>query len=252
MNADALRRTTLLARHNLRLQLRDPGQLIGYIVMPMIMMLVFKPLYARALSTGTQQAVLGPLVMFSVFALAVVGNGIFVERTWRTWDRLRVSPASHVELLLGKAVPTFLVLLLQQAILLGYGCAVVGLPVPTRTYGYVLLGVAIWGFTLLAIGSVLATTVRSRGDLGIVCDLGAMLASSLGGALAPVALMPGWVRHIAPISPGYWALNLLRDAYDGDLSAMVRPMLVCLAIGAAFGVLASFRLARGWGRSHLL
>jgi ABC-2 type transport system permease protein len=47
-------------------------------------------------------------------------------------------------------------------------------------------------------------------------------------------------------------LNLLRDAYDGDLSAMVRPMLVCLAIGAAFGVLASFRLSRGWGRSHLL
>jgi ABC-2 type transport system permease protein len=251
MSTDVLRRTSVLIKHNLLLRLRDPGQLIAYIFMPMVIMVVFKPLYVRAITTGTLQAVIGPLVMFSVFALAVVGNAILVEREWRTWDRLRVSPASRTELLVGKAAPAFAILLLQQTILLGFGCLVIGLPFPS-TYGYVILAVAIWGFTLLAFGSALATVVRSRGDLGIVTDLGAMLVSSLGGALVPVSLMPAWAQHIAPISPGYWAMSMLRAAFAGDASAMMRPVLVCLAIGVAFGALAVYRLARGWGRSHLL
>lgn len=251
MATDALYRTGLMAKHNALLRLRDPGQLISYIVMPMLLMLVFKPLYVTALKSGTLQAVTGPLVMFSVFALSIVGNSIMVEREWRTWDRLRVTRASRAELLLGKTLPAFVILLLQQSVLLVFGCLVIGLPVPP-TMGWIMLAVAVWGFTLLALGSALATIVRSRGDLGMVSDLGAMLVSALGGALVPVSLMPSWAQHIAPVSPGYWAMSLLHAAIDGDASRMLRPALVCLAIGLACGAFATYRLSRGWGRSHLL
>lgn len=251
MATDALFRTSLLVKHNTQLRLRDPGQLISYVLMPMVLMLVFKPLYVTALKTGTLQAVTGPLVMFSVFALSIVGNSIMVEREWRTWDRLRVTRAGRTELLLGKTVPAFVILLLQQAVLLTFGCLVIGLPIPP-TLGYILLAIAVWGFTLLSLGAALATIVRSRGDLGMVSDLGAILVSALGGALVPVSLMPAWARHVAPVSPGYWAMSLLHAAIDGDASRMVRPALVCLAIGLACGAFATYRLSRGWGRSHLL
>lgn len=251
MSTESLYQTGLMAKYNTLLRLRDPGQLISYIAMPMLLMLVFKPLYVTALKTGTLQAVTGPLVMFSVFALSIVGNSIMVEREWRTWDRLRVTRVSRAELLLGKAVPAYVILLLQQSVLLIFGCLVIGLPVPP-TMGWIMLAVAVWGFTLLALGSALATIVRSRGDLGMVSDLGAMLVSALGGALVPVSLMPAWAQHIAPASPGYWAMSLLRAAIDGDASRMLRPALVCLAIGLACGAFATYRLSRGWGRSHLL
>ncbi|MEC3998169.1 ABC transporter permease [Actinacidiphila sp. DG2A-62] len=251
MNAEALHRTGLLVRHNLVLRLRDPSQLISYVVMPMVLMTVLKPLYVKALSSGTVQAVTGPLVMFSVFALAVVGHSIMVEREWRTWDRLRVTRACRTELLLGKTVPAFLILLLQQTVVLGFGCLVLGLRLPASV-GWVVLAVAIWGFTLLSVGAALATLARTRGDLSVVSDLGAVAVSALGGALVPVSLMPAWARHIAPASPGYWAMSLIRAALEGDGSAMVRPALVCLSIGVAFGTLAAYRLARGWGRSRLL
>ena len=42
----------------------------------------------------------------------------------------------------------------------------VGLPVP-RTFGWLALAVVIWGFTLLSIGSALATLVRSRAELAV-------------------------------------------------------------------------------------
>jgi ABC-2 type transport system permease protein len=253
MLVDTLHRTWLLVRHNIVLRLRDPAQLISYIFLPMVLMTMLKPLYVEALESGTLQAVTGPLVMFSVFALAIVGHSILVEREWRTWDRLRASRAGRFELLIGKAGPVLLLLILQQAILMTYGCLVVGLPLPSpAAIGYLALAVGVWGLTLLAVGAALATIVRSRGELSVASDLGAILVSALGGALVPVSLMPGWAQFIAPLSPGYWAMELLRGAVDADPAAMLRPTLVCLAIAVVAGAVATYRLARGWGRSRLI
>jgi ABC-2 type transport system permease protein len=251
MSTDSLHRVGALVRYNAILRLRDPSQLVSYLVTPMILMVLFQPLYVKALGTGQVQAVTGQLVMFSVFAMAIVGNAIFVEREWRTWDRLRASRAARAELLVGKAIPVFVVLLFQQAVLFVYGILVVGMPVP-RSFGLLVLAMAIWGFTLLAMGSMLATLVRSRGDLIVASDVGAITVSAVGGTLLPVSLMPGWAQAIAPFSPGYWGLGMLRAAVQGQADEVFRSAPVCLAIGVVAGAIATYRLAHGWGRSHLL
>ena len=64
--------------------------------------------------------------------------------------------------------------------------------------------------------------------------------------------MPGWARAIAPFSPGYWGLALLRSAVLGETADVWRPTLICLAIGVVAGGFATYRLAHGWGRSHLV
>jgi len=217
----------------------------------MIFMILFQPLYAKALGSSQVQAVTGQLVMFSVFAMAIVGNAIFVEREWRTWDRLRASRAARAELLIGKAIPVLLVLLLQQAVLICYGMVVVGMPVP-RSVPLLVLAMTVWGFTLLALGSMLATVVRSRGDLIVASDVGAITISAIGGTLLPVSLMPGWARVLAPFSPGYWGLAMLRAAVLGHGADVWRPALICAAIGVVAGAFATYRLAHGWGRSHLV
>lgn len=254
MLADFSYRTGALVKHNLILRLRDPGQLISYLITPMVLMLLLKPLYTRGYSGtpngGVVQAVTGQMVMFSVFAMAIVGNSIFIEREWRTWDRLRASPATRGELLVGKSLPVYAVLILQQLVLIYYGCAVVGMPAP-KSVGLLLLDLAVWGFTLMAMGSALATLVRSRGDLMMASDVGSIAVSALGGALLPVALMPGWARSVAPFSPGYWGLRMTQAAVDGQTGQTLRAALICLAIGLVAGTVAAYRLARGWGRSRL-
>jgi ABC-2 type transport system permease protein len=47
-------------------------------------------------------------------------------------------------------------------------------------------------------------------------------------------------------------MSLLHAALESDPAGMVRPALVCLGITATAGALATYRLARGWGRSHLM
>jgi ABC-2 type transport system permease protein len=248
---DSAHRIAAVVRHNTIIRLRDPGQAISYVVLPMVLMLVLKPLYVKAVDGGATQVVTGLLVMFSVFAIAIAGSSITVERHWRTWDRLRVTRAQTTELLLGKTIPIFVVMFVQQAVLLVYGCLVIGLPVP-RSVGYVALAVVVWAFTLLAVGAALATIVRSLGELGVITDVGAMVLSSMGGALVPLSIMPEWARIGAHISPGYWALSLMQAAIRGDGAAMLLPAGILLALGLAAGAFAVRRLTRGWGRGKLL
>lgn len=240
-----------LVRHNVTIRLRDPGQMISYVVMPMVLMLFLKPLYIRAVDGGATQVVTGLMVMFSVFAIAIAGNSILIERHWQTWDRLRSSRASASELLLGKTIPIFGIMVVQQTVLLTYGCLVIGLPIPPHV-AYVALAILVWAFALLALGAALATIARSLGELSVASDVGALVLSSLGGALVPVAILPGWAQAAANASPGYWALQLMQSAVAGDGEAMLMPIVILLALGLAAGLFAVRRLTRGWGRTRLL
>jgi ABC-2 type transport system permease protein len=241
---DGLHRLAVLVRHNLLLRMRDPGHLISYLVMPMVLMLAFKPLYRGSLPDSETQTVVGMIVMFSALSLTVVGTAMLTERIWLTWDRLRVTPASVVELLLGKTIPLFVLLAAQQVLLLLFGCAVVGMRV-TGSIVAVGVSVLVWSFAVLALGCVLAVLVRSHGELSAISDVGALTLSALGGAFAPVSMMPGWARFIAPVSPGYWATNMYRAAIEGNLGTMMSSAVVLCLIGVAAGALACLRINRG-------
>lgn len=245
MHPDSLHRVTALVRHNLLLRRRDPSQLISYLVMPMVLMLAFKPLYSgSAAFAGVTQVVLGMTVMFSTLSLAVVGTTMLTERIWRTWDQLRATPASIGELLLGKTIPIFVLLVAQQTLLIAFGSTAVGMRVDGPV---VLIGIAVvvWSATLLALGSALAVIVRSHGELGAISDIGALTLSILGGALAPVSTMPAWMRTIAPISTGYWALTLHRAAISGAMPEFLTAAAILTAVTAAAATVACVRINRG-------
>ena len=247
MRTDAPHRLSLLIRHNALLRLRDPGHLVSYLVMPMVLMLVFSPLYRAALPDGgAAQAVIGMLVMFSVLSLSVVGTALLTERTWRTWNRVRATPASVAEMLVAKALPVFVLLVLQQGLLLLFGAQVVGMPV-TGGFALVLLAVGAWSSALLAIGVALAGFVRSHGELAALCDVGALAVSALGGAFAPIAMMPAWAQAVAPFSPGYWAMTMFRAAVTGDTGTTVHAALVLIAVGVVAGTVACVRVGHGLG-----
>ena len=74
--------------------------MLSRLIMPLVMILLLRPLYLSALArrgvqAGTVQVVTGMLVMFSLLALSVVGTAILTERTWGTWDRLRATSGAE-------------------------------------------------------------------------------------------------------------------------------------------------------------
>ncbi|BBA95357.1 hypothetical protein RVR_185 [Actinacidiphila reveromycinica] len=244
-----LLRTGVLIRHNTAVLLNEPGPLIGRLVMPLMMLLAMRPLYqaAQGGAAGTTQAVIGSLVMFSLLALSIVGSSILSERVWRTWDRLRVTPVRPVELLVGKAVPVLGVLAAQQVVVLGFGVVVFGMPVADP--GLLVVACAVWGLALLGMGSAVGLLAGSYGQLSAVLDIGAFLLTTLGGALVPISTLPGWVRAVAPASPGYWGADCLRHAAAGDTGRTLTGIAVLLAVALVGGAVAAWRVARGWGRA---
>ena len=246
-------RVAALVRHNLTMTAREPGPMLSRIVMPIVIVLVLRPLYSSALGNradGTTQAVVGMLVMFSLLGMSVVGNAVLAERSWHTFDRLRATPAHPAELLIGKAVPAWLLVLAQQVVVLCLGVGLLGLPV--ASYGLLALAVIGWATTLLCFGFALATMVRSHAALSAATDIGSMICTCLGGALVPLTQMPRWAQTIAPASPGYWAMRGLRGALAGETSTATSSVAVlCVAALGAAGI-AGVRVARGWGRTRLL
>lgn len=248
-------RIAVLVRHNFALLFGEPGPLISRLVQPLVLMTLMRPLYLAALAregvqAGTVQVVAGMLVLFSLLALSVVGGSIMAERSWRTWDRLRSTPARAGELLLGKAIPAFAMLAAQQAVVISFGIVVFGLRV--RSLGLVTLAITCWALALLGIGATFGAMLRSQGELQVAYDIGGVLLSALGGAMVPLASLPGWARAIAPASPGYWAMSALRSAVLGQAAGTLRAAGVLLVVAAIMGTLATWRIGRGWPRSQLL
>jgi ABC-2 type transport system permease protein len=252
---DAGFRMTTLVRHNTTLMLREPGPVISRLVQPLVLITLMHPLYAAALAAegaqaGTVQVVTGMLVMFSLLALSVVGTGIMTERAWRTWDRLRATPARAAELLGAKAVPAFAMLVVLQTEVIGFGVVAFGLRV--RDPALLALAVASWALALLGIGMALGATLRSQSELNVAYDIGGILFSALGGALIPSGELPGWARAIAPASPGYWAMGALRSALHGQAAVALRDAAVLTGVAAAACALAAWRMSRSSPRSRLL
>jgi ABC-2 type transport system permease protein len=244
-----------MIRLNTILVLREPGPVASRLLMPLILIAVLHPLYRAALddesgAAGTTQIVAGMLVMFSLLALSLVGSAILTERVWRTWNRLRATPAAVWELIAGKMVPSFVILVVQQVLILGLGVVVFSLPVGDLPL--LALAVTTWVVTLLCIGTALGTLARSHSELAVFYDIGGLALTVLGGALVPLSLMPGWARTLAPISPGYWAMSSFRTALDGDMAGMMRANMVLIALGVVSAVVAGWRIRKGWGRSRLL
>lgn len=244
-------RMLALVRHNTTLLLREPGPLLSRLTMPLVAVAVFEPLDRAALGAGgPAQAVTGMLVLFSMLGLSIVGTSIVTERLWHTWDRLRTTPARPLELVAGKAVPVLGALFVQQAAILGFGAGVEGMHV--ADLALLVLAVALWSMTLLAIGSALALVVRSQAEFAAAQDIGSFIATSLGGALVPLSRLPAWARHVAPASPGYWAMSAFRGALSGDPRLLVHAAGVLLAVTAAATGLAAWRVTRGGSRSSRL
>ena len=174
-------------------------------------------------------------------------------------------------------------LLAQQLLVLGFGVVVLGM----RVADVRLLAVAVlaWATTLLCVGTALATVLRSQAEFSAVQDIGSFVATSLGGALVPLAALPGWARHLghaqadhaavrqvggaggmhantieaglaarhlAPASPAYWAMSALHGAVVGASGQVWRAAGVLLAVALVAAAVAAWRIGRGWRRSTLL
>ncbi|MGH8894291.1 MAG: ABC transporter permease [Actinomycetes bacterium] len=245
----SLRNSYAILRHELRVMWTDPSTVIFVVVMPLIMVALMKELFATALraegfgdANGSEFAVPAMAVGFAAFGVGYSGFTFFRDHGWGTWDRLRATPASSVDIMIGKVLPSVGVTFVQLALLFVLGGPLFGLRV-TGSWSALFLLVAVVALTLSAFGMLVTAITRTMNQLNAVGSVGGMAMAMLGGAWVPVATMPGWAQAIAPALPTYWAMEGFRDVIlEGKgMSHVVVPVLVMVGFGLLYAVVAAAR-----------
>lgn len=244
------RRIAAIARHDLRILRGDPAFLVIFTVMPLAFMAFSNRASGAAIEVylpgsdvnGAAFIVPGAAVLFSGFLVGNVGFGVFREHGWGTWERLRASPLSTGELILGKSVVPIMCLTIQLTSLLGGGALLFDLELRGSWAAFVAVAAAL-GVMELALGFMLLAVCRSVIQLNALSNAGAMLIGGIGGAVSPVETLPGWAQAIAPATPAYWAMRGFRSVTidGGGFPEVALPLAVLVGFAVVFAVVARVR-----------
>lgn len=236
-------RMLAIAQLDFRILRRDPAFLIVFTVMPLAFMAFNRDVMGAALAVagegsgnrGVEFMVPAATVLFSGFLVGNLGFSVFREHGWGTWERLRSSELTSIELMVGKAVVPATVCAFQLTALLGGGALLFGMRLQGSIVAYVAVAAAM-AVTQISLGFMLLSLCRSVIQLNALTNAGAMLLGGLGGAVAPVELLPGWAQTVAPVVPTYWAMEGFRAVtMDGaGLADVARPIAMMLAFAAVF------------------
>src|ERR1700712_4287025 len=161
------RRVNAIVRQDLRVLQTDFIPVMVLIIMPLLLMPFLKPAFDVALrleglpaASGADQVVPGMAVTFGFFLVGNVSFGFFREHAWHTWDRLRASPASTLEILLGKTIAPLIQASVQFALLFGVGGLLIGLQVHGSWLALMAVGGA-FSFYLVATGLAITAICRT-------------------------------------------------------------------------------------------
>ena len=226
-----------IADMDMRKLRHDPTELLTRAIQPMLWLLVFGQVFARAHSIPTGNvdytAFLVPGILAQSVLFVAIFNGISViwERDLGIVHKFLASPTPRTALVLGKALASGVRALTQAVIVYAVAMAL-GVPLVWTAQALlgvvalVLLGAALFSTFSLIIACIVKTRERFMG-IGQVLTMPLFFASN---AIYPTDIMPPWLKVIAHANP-------LSYVVDGLRSMMLVGGVTTLGLGADFGVL---------------
>jgi ABC-2 type transport system permease protein len=244
-----LRRVGVITGHELRLIARDPTPLLVLVVFPIITIAFLKPALQPALAqsgypgaSGAEQVVPGQAVMSAFFLVSLVTLAFFAEHGWTTWERLRATPVSSLDIVMGKALPRVAVGIAELTLILAAGVVLFDLEVRGAPAALLPLIVA-FSVCLVLLGVAATALSRTAQQASAFAFTGMVLFGAIGGAFVPFSVLPAWAQAIAPVTPTYWAMRGMRSVVlDGQgLGGVVLPAVVLLGMSGLFALVALVR-----------
>ncbi|GAA2868476.1 ABC transporter permease [Streptosporangium fragile] len=226
-----VRDTWLIFRHNVRISLRQKAGIVFGVLQPLLYLALFGPLFA---TIGTWEILVpGLLLQVALFSAGMAGFGIVFDARSGVLERLRVTPAHRVALLLGRVLGTSVTLLIQSVVLVAAGYAF-GLraPVPGALAGLVLM--ILLGIGLAALSNAIALTMNPDAFAPVMGTAMVPLLL-LSGAFLPMSMAPGWLDALSRVTPFRHVLEALRELFAGRYATgtVAAGVAVALALAVA-------------------
>ncbi|MFI1415996.1 ABC transporter permease [Streptomyces sp. NPDC020707] len=246
----AVGRMTYLARAELTLLARSRATFFAAVFVPLVLPLSLRSatddmdLKGAGLSVGTVilPSAVGFSLLFAVYSSLV--SVYAARREELVLKRLRTGELRDAEILMGAAVPSVLIGLVQCLVLTAACAALmdVGTPeAPLLAVLGLLLGLMMWP----ALAAVTASFSRSV-EGAQVAAMPLLLVSMVGsGTVVPFEVMPDRLASLCELLPLSPVITLIRGGWAGNLSAY--DALGALATALAWTVLAVFAVHK-WFR----
>jgi ABC-2 type transport system permease protein len=210
----------------LRLFVRDPGQVVFSFAYPIVMLVIFASVFGGDDAPGGvpfPQYFLAGIAATGIMltSFQAVGTAIAEERDRGDLARLQTLGTPAVSYFAGKAGQVLVTTVLQLAVLLSVAAVQYDVPMPTETsrwltFAWVVLGGALAG-TVLGVAVASVGSTRSVGN-GIAAF--AIVLQFISGVFFIGSDLPDLMDRVAALFPLKWLVQGMRSVFLPDSSAV--------------------------------
>ncbi len=185
------------------------------------------------------------LIVYQV-TLVIAAQGFTRERERGTLEQLRVTPLGRIELIVGKAIPTLLVGMVDCLLMTGVAVAWFHIPVQGSLLLLMLFTIP-FVLTQVGWGTLISLISRTQQQAMLFVFALAMLEIACSGFLVPASSLPEVMRWLSYASSVQHYMVILRGVLlrGAGLSALWGPGLALGGIALGVATLAWLRLRMG-------
>ena len=192
--------------------------------------------------SGFVQSSPGMLVQFAVFGLITSAMVLVLERKSKTLQRLLTTPVGPATVIAGHLLAMFVVVFLQEVLLIALGQFLFGVDYLRQPVGTLLMMVAL-GLWAASLGLFISAIAKAEEQVVMYALIAMFVFSALGGAWFPLEMAGSTFSRVGHVLPTAWAMEGFQNLVlrGLGLSAVLLPAGLLLAYAAAFFGLAVWR-----------
>lgn len=193
-------------------------------------------------NSGFVQSSAGMIVQFAIFGLISSGMILVLERKNGALQRLLTTPISRVEVIAGHTLAMFLVVFVQEALLVIIGQFAFGVDY-LRQPGAILLMMVALALFAASLGLLISAVSRGENQVIVWCLIAMFVFSALGGAWFPLDVTGKAFSAVGHLLPSAWAMDGFQNIILRGLgfNSVLLPAGLLLAYTLVFFGLAIWR-----------
>ncbi|MGA9347399.1 MAG: ABC transporter permease [Anaerolineae bacterium] len=184
----------------------------------------------------------GMIVQFVVFGLNTSAMVLVLERKSRTLQRMLTTPTTRTEVIAGHVLAMFVVVFLQQVLLVAFGQLAFGVGYMREPQASFLMVVTL-AFWAASLGLLISAISKGEDQVSMFSMLAMFVFSAMGGAWFPLDITGEAFATIGHLMPTAWAMDGFENIIVRGLglNSVLLPAGILLAYAVVFFGLAVWR-----------
>jgi ABC-2 type transport system permease protein len=147
-----------------------------------------------------------------VIALILTSLSVARERELGTFDQLLVSPIQPVEILIGKAIPSIIISLIEGSFIVLAAIFVFKIPF-TGSFWSLYLGMFVFICSIVGVGLFISSLCSTQQQAILGSSVFMSPAISLSGFATPIENMPDWLQVMTLANPLRYFLVIAKGTF---------------------------------------